>query len=118
MPEARPDCIFCAIVAGDSPAETIDSDEHTVTLMDINPATKGHALVIPRRHIATLNELTPSEDALLGSMIRRAAAIAKERGFEESGYRTVLNCNGHAGQSVFHIHLHVLGGRPMTWPPG
>ena len=111
-------CLFCKIIAGDIRSRKVYEDDELFAFEDINPQAPLHVLVIPRRHIATLNELTPSEDALLGSMIRRAAAIAKERGFEESGYRTVLNCNGHAGQSVFHIHLHVLGGRPMTWPPG
>ena len=93
-------------------------DDELFAFEDINPQAPLHALVIPRRHIATLNDLKASEDALVGSMVRRAAAIAKEQGFDGSGYRTVLNCNSHAGQSVFHIHLHVLGGRAMTWPPG
>ena len=77
-----------------------------------------HVLIIPREHVATLNEIQPNHDAVVGSMIRRAAAIAAERGFAEGGYRTVFNCNAAAGQAVFHIHLHVLGGRTMTWPPG
>jgi histidine triad (HIT) family protein len=111
-------CLFCKIVAGEMRSRKLYEDDELFAFEDINPQAPLHALVVPRRHIATLNDLKGSEDALVGSMVRRAAAIAKERGFDESGYRTVLNCNSHAGQSVFHIHLHVLGGRPMTWPPG
>jgi histidine triad (HIT) family protein len=111
-------CLFCKIVAGEVRSRKLYEDDELFAFEDINPQAPLHALVIPRRHIATLNDLQASEDALVGSMVRRAAAIAKERGFDSSGYRTVLNCNSHAGQSVFHIHLHVLGGRPMTWPPG
>jgi histidine triad (HIT) family protein len=111
-------CLFCKIIAGDISSRKLYEDDELFAFEDINPQAPLHALVIPRRHIATLNDLTSSEDALLGSMVRRAAAIAQERGFDESGYRTVLNCNAHAGQSVFHIHLHVLGGRSLAWPPG
>jgi histidine triad (HIT) family protein len=111
-------CLFCKIVAGEMRSRKLYEDDELFAFEDINPQAPLHALVIPRRHIATLNDLKASEDALVGSMVRRAAAIAKERGFDGSGYRTVLNCNSHAGQSVFHIHLHVLGGRAMTWPPG
>ena len=111
-------CLFCKIVAGEIRSRKLYEDDELFAFEDINPHAPLHALVIPRRHIATLNDLKASEDALVGSMVRRAAAIAKERGFDGSGYRTVLNCNSHAGQSVFHIHLHVLGGRAMTWPPG
>ena len=111
-------CLFCKIVAGEMRSRKLYEDDELFAFEDINPQAPLHALVIPRRHIATLNDLKASEDALVGSMVRRAAAIAHERGFDESGYRTVLNCNSHAGQSVFHIHLHVLGGRAMTWPPG
>ena len=75
-------------------------------------------LVVPRKHIATLNDLAPEDDALVGDMVRRAAAIAKDLGIDARGYRTVFNCNREAGQTVFHIHLHLLGGRPMHWPPG
>ena len=77
-----------------------------------------HVLIVPRRHIASLNELQPGDDELVGEMMRRAAALAKEHGHAERGYRTVFNCNADAGQTVFHIHLHVLGGRPLSWPPG
>lgn len=85
---------------------------------DINPQAPTHVLIVPRRHIATLNDLGPGDDGLVGAMIRRAAAIAKDRGHDDAGYRTVFNCNAGAGQTVFHLHLHVLGGRRFTWPPG
>jgi histidine triad (HIT) family protein len=112
------DCLFCKIVAGDIPAKIVYQDEHLVAFQDINPQAPLHALIIPRRHVASLNELAETDDPLVGEMVRRAAAIAKEHGHAERGYRTVFNCNADAGQSVFHIHLHVLGGRAMAWPPG
>ncbi len=112
------DCLFCRIIAGQSPARMIFEDDEMVAIEDINPQAPLHALVIPRRHVATLNDLSPKDDELVGKMMRRAAAIARERGFAERGYRTVFNCNREASQSVFHIHLHVLGGRRFSWPPG
>jgi histidine triad (HIT) family protein len=115
---AMPDCLFCRVIAREIPAQIVHEDEEIVAFRDINPQAPLHALVVPRRHIATLNDLQPADDALVGSMFRRAAALAKEHGCAERGYRTVFNCNREAGQSVFHIHLHVLGGRPLTWPPG
>lgn len=113
-----PDCLFCKILAGEIPATILAEDETMVVVQDINPQAPLHALVIPRRHIATTNDLTPDDDGLVGAMIRRAAALASERGFGARGYRTVFNCNREAGQTVFHLHLHVLAGRPLTWPPG
>ena len=112
------DCLFCKIIAGDIPGAIVHQDDELVAFRDIDPKAPLHVLIVPRRHIATLNELGPNDDGLVGSMIRRAAAIAKEHGYDESGYRTVFNCNAGAGQSVFHIHLHVLGGRSFHWPPG
>ena len=112
------DCLFCRIIAGEIPGSFLYQDERLVVLRDINPQAPTHALVIPRRHISTLNDLTPEDDALVGEMTRRAAAIAREHGHSEQGYRTVFNCNAGAGQTVFHIHLHVLGGRTLGWPPG
>jgi histidine triad (HIT) family protein len=112
------DCLFCRIVAGEIPAKVVVQDEHLVAFQDINPQAPMHVLIVPRRHVATLNDLAPSDDALVGEMVRRAAALAAEQGYDRRGYRTVLNCNADAGQTVFHIHLHVLGGRPFNWPPG
>ncbi len=111
-------CLFCRIVAGDIPATTIFEDDHLVAFEDINPQAPMHVLVVPRAHVATLNDLDGSHDPLVGAMVRRAAAIAGERGYAERGYRTVFNCNAEAGQTVFHLHLHVLGGRRLAWPPG
>jgi histidine triad (HIT) family protein len=111
-------CLFCKIMAGEIPSKKVYEDEELFAFEDINPQAPLHVLIVPRRHIATLNDIGQSDDGLRGSMVRRAAAIAKTRGVDGSGYRTVFNCNSAAGQSVFHIHLHVLGGRTMTWPPG
>ncbi len=112
------DCLFCKIVSGDIPASLVYRDEHLVAFKDINPQAPLHVLIVPRRHIPALNDLAPQDDALVGEMVRRAGAIAREHGYADQGYRTVFNCNADAGQTVFHIHLHVLGGRAMTWPPG
>lgn len=112
------DCLFCKIVSGEIKGNIVHEDEHVVAFRDINPQAKTHVLIVPRRHIGSLNELTPSEDGLVGEMVRRAAAIAKQEGHAEHGYRTVFNCNADAGQTVFHIHLHLLGGRRFGWPPG
>lgn len=111
-------CLFCKIVAGEIPASKVYEDDQVVAFNDINPQAPTHVLIVPRRHVPTLNDVAASEDALVGAMVRRAAAIAKERGIAEGGYRTVFNCNAAAGQTVFHIHLHLIGGRTMAWPPG
>jgi histidine triad (HIT) family protein len=113
-----PDCLFCKIVEGNVPASIVHRDEHLIAFKDINPQAPLHVLIVPRRHIASLNELGPADDDLVGEMVRRAAAIAREHGVGDRGYRTVFNCNADAGQTVFHIHLHVLGGRGLSWPPG
>lgn len=112
------ECLFCKIVAGEIPGAIVYQDDHVVAFKDINPQAPMHVLIVSRRHIPTLNDLVPSDDALMGEMVRRAAALAAENGYAEGGYRTVFNCNPDAGQTVFHIHLHVLGGRRMGWPPG
>jgi histidine triad (HIT) family protein len=112
------DCLFCKIVAGQIPGTIVHQDDELVAFQDVNPQAPLHVLIVPRRHIATLNDLTPEDDALVGSMFRRAAALAREHGYADRGYRAVFNCNRDAGQSVFHIHLHVLAGRGLTWPPG
>ena len=112
------DCLFCKIIAGQIPASIVFQDDRLIAFKDINPQAPMHVLIVPRRHIATLNDLAPGDDGLVGEMVRRAAALAAENGHAERGYRTVFNCNGDAGQTVFHIHLHVLGGRKLSWPPG
>lgn len=111
-------CLFCRIIAGEIPATKVYEDDTLVAFNDINPQAPMHVLIVPHVHVATLNDLDDKHDAIVGAMVRRAAAIASARGYAESGYRTVFNCNADAGQAVFHIHLHVLGGRTMTWPPG
>ena len=112
------DCLFCKIVAGEIPARLIHEDTDVIAFADINPQAPLHALIVPRRHIATLNDLTPADDSLLGSMFRAAAGLARQHGYADRGYRTVFNCNSEAGQTVFHLHLHLLAGRGLTWPPG
>ena len=111
-------CLFCRIIAGELPARMIHQDDTLVAFHDVNPQAPVHVLVVPRRHVATLNELSADDDGLIGAMQRRAAVIARDLGVAARGYRTVFNCNHDAGQSVFHIHLHLLGGRRMHWPPG
>lgn len=112
------DCLFCKIIAREIPASIVYEDDHVLAFNDINPQAPTHVLVVTKRHIATLNELSSGDDQLVGELVRRAAAIAKARGISAGGFRTVFNTNREAGQSVFHIHLHLLGGRPMHWPPG
>jgi histidine triad (HIT) family protein len=112
------DCLFCRIIRGEIKASVVYEDDRLVVLNDINPQAPLHVLIVPREHIATLNDLDPAHDALVGEMTRRAAIVANEKGYAERGYRTVFNCNREAGQSVWHIHMHLLAGRPMTWPPG
>ena len=112
------DCLFCQIVNRELNASIVYEDDHVVAFNDINPQAPTHVLVVPRRHIASLNELTPEDDQIVGELARRAAAIAKSRGIATGGYRVVFNTNRDAGQTVFHIHLHLIGGRPLHWPPG
>ena len=111
-------CLFCRIVSGDIPASKVFEDERVVAFDDIHPQAPMHVLVVPKVHVATLNELGAAHDELVGALVRTGAAIAKSRGWAESGFRTVFNTNAGAGQTVFHIHLHVLGGRTLGWPPG
>jgi histidine triad (HIT) family protein len=112
------DCLFCRIVKGEIPASVVYKDADLIVINDINPQAPLHVLIIPVEHIATTNDLDPAHDALVGRMQRRAAAIASEHGYAERGYRTVFNCNREAGQTVFHIHMHLLAGRGLSWPPG
>jgi len=112
------DCLFCRIIAREIPGQIVFEDDDLLVFRDINPQAPLHVLIVPKKHIATLNDLAPADDALVGAMFRRAAALANEHGYGERGYRAVFNCNRDAGQTVFHIHLHVLAGRGLTWPPG
>jgi histidine triad (HIT) family protein len=112
------DCLFCRIIRREIPASVVYEDERVLAFNDINPQAPTHVLLVPKRHIATLNDLTHEDDPLIGELARRAAAIAKERGLSGGGFRTVFNTNRDAGQTVFHIHLHLLGGRSLGWPPG
>jgi histidine triad (HIT) family protein len=112
------DCLFCRIITREIPASIVYEDDHLLAFNDIDPQAATHVLIVPKRHIASLSDLQPGDDQIVGEIVRRAAAIAKERGIAERGFRTVFNTNREAGQTVFHIHLHLLGGRSMGWPPG
>jgi histidine triad (HIT) family protein len=112
------ECLFCKIVSGAIPAAIVHKDDELVAFKDINAQAPLHVLIVPRRHVATLNDLSPADDALVGSMLRLAATLAKSHGYDSRGYRTVFNCNAEAGQTVFHLHMHLLAGRGLGWPPG
>jgi histidine triad (HIT) family protein len=112
------DCLFCKIIERKIPASLVYEDERVLAFNDIHPQAPTHVLVVPKRHIASLNEMSTEDDQLVGELVRRAAAIANERGISAGGFRTVFNTNRDAGQTVFHIHLHLIGGRSMAWPPG
>ncbi len=112
------ECLFCKIVAKEIPASLVFEDDQLLAFNDINPQGPTHVLIVPKRHIATLNDLAKDDDEIVGAMVRRAAAIAKDRGIQVGGFRTVFNTNRDAGQTVFHIHLHLIGGRGLAWPPG
>jgi histidine triad (HIT) family protein len=111
-------CLFCRIRDGEIPAKIVHDDPTCLAFEDIHPQAPLHVLVIPRKHIATALDVAEEDEALIGHLHRVAAAIARARGVAAEGYRTVMNCNAGAGQSVFHVHLHVLGGRPLSWPAG
>ncbi|MGI8735139.1 MAG: histidine triad nucleotide-binding protein [Pyrinomonadaceae bacterium] len=111
-------CLFCRIVAGELPAELLHQDELCVVIRDVNPQAPTHLLVIPREHLESLDEAGRQDEETLGHLLRVAARQANEQGLSESGYRTVINTGAGAGQSVFHLHVHILGGRSMSWPPG
>ncbi len=112
------DCLFCKMIAGEIPTDVVYQDEHVFAFRDINPQAPLHVLIVPRIHIATLNDLQPDHNQLVGHLFVVAKKIATDEGVADSGYRTVINCNAEAGQSVYHIHLHLLAGRQMHWPPG
>ena len=112
------DCLFCKIISGDIPADIVYESDSAIAFRDINPQAPTHVLVIPRKHIATINDLNESDKDTVGNLYLAAKEIAQGEGIADDGYRAVMNCNAGAGQTVFHIHLHVLGGRSLTWPPG
>lgn len=109
-------CLFCKIIAGEIPGDFVHQDERCVVLRDINPQAPMHMLVIPREHMESLDDASQKEESLLGHLLRVGARMANEH--ERDSYRTVINTGSEAGQSVFHLHVHILGGRPMNWPPG
>jgi histidine triad (HIT) family protein len=113
-----PQCLFCRIVAGEIPADIVRSDEDLVAFRDINPQAPTHVLLIPRKHIPSVSDLSPEDAETMGKLFLAAKELAKEEGIEDGGYRMVVNAGPDAGQTVFHIHLHLLGGRGMRWPPG
>ncbi|MCB9532443.1 MAG: histidine triad nucleotide-binding protein [Myxococcales bacterium] len=112
------DTIFGKILRGEIPAARVWEDEHCIAFRDVSPAAPTHVLVIPREHLRTANDFVDADPALLGHLLVVAAKIARQEGIAEGGYRLVMNCNPDGGQSVYHVHLHVLGGRQMSWPPG
>jgi histidine triad (HIT) family protein len=112
------DCLFCRIIAGDIPSDVIYQDERSLVFRDINAQAPVHVLVIPREHLESLDDASQKDEAMLGHLLRVAARVANEQGLSDGGYRTVINTGAGVGQSVLHLHLHVLGGRAMSWPPG
>ncbi len=112
------DCLFCKIIAGDIPADIVHETDETLAFRDITPQAPTHVLIIPRRHIARINDIETGDRETVGSLFTAAREIAAAEGLAEDGYRVVMNCNEAAGQTVFHLHLHLVGGRQLTWPPG
>jgi len=111
-------CIFCKIVNGDLAADILYQDDEVLAFRDVAPQTPHHILCIPRKHIATLNDVDEQDNALMGKLVLTASKLAQQLGLAQEGYRLVMNCNDHGGQTVYHIHLHLLAGRAMHWPPG
>jgi histidine triad (HIT) family protein len=113
------DCLFCKIINREIPADIVYEDDHVLAFNDINPQAPTHMLIVPKQHIATLNDIDEDGDlALVGRLQFTAAKLAKQAGFAEDGYRVIMNCNDHGGQTVYHIHMHLMGGRRFTWPAG
>ena len=112
------DCLFCKMAGGVIQPDTVYEDEDVLAFRDINPQAPVHILIIPKQHIATINDLRPEHNELVGKLFQAARHLAEQEGISERGYRIVMNCNAEAGQTVFHVHLHLLGGRGMGWPPG
>lgn len=111
-------CLFCKIVNGNIPCKKVHEDEKSIAFHDINPQAPHHILIIPKVHIPTTNDINAENAAVVGHLFQVASKLAKELGVNDAGYRLVFNCNKHGGQEVYHIHLHLLAGRQMTWPPG
>jgi histidine triad (HIT) family protein len=116
MPEDN--CLFCRLINGEVAADVLYQDARAVAIRDINPQAPVHALVIPKEHVDSLDDLGQRDEALMGHLMRVASRVANQQGLAETGYRTVVNTGAGAGQSVFHLHVHVLGGRDLAWPPG
>jgi histidine triad (HIT) family protein len=116
MPEDT--CLFCRLINGEVAADVLYQDARAVAIRDINPQAPVHALVLPKEHVESLDDIGQRDEALMGHLMRVASRVANEQGLAETGYRTVVNTGAGAGQSVFHLHVHVLGGRDLTWPPG
>jgi len=112
------DCLFCRIIAGEKPGQVVYQDDRAVAFRDVNPQAPVHILVVPRQHIASLAQAEQQDEGLLGHLLLVGAEVARQEGIIERGYRTVVNTGALAGQTVFHIHVHILGGRGMGWPPG
>jgi histidine triad (HIT) family protein len=112
------DCLFCKIREGEIPCDKVYENDDIIAFRDVNPQAPTHVLIVPRKHIATVNDLDEGDKDIVGNMLLVAKKIAADEGIAEDGYRLVLNCNSKAGQTVFHIHMHLIGGRVMTWPPG
>ncbi|BBA37293.1 diadenosine tetraphosphate (Ap4A) hydrolase-like HIT family hydrolase [Methylocaldum marinum] len=112
------DCLFCKMVAGEIKPAVVYENDHVLAFRDIRPRAPVHVLVIPKRHIPTLDDLSESDSALPHELLQAVRKVAHSEGIAETGFRTVINCRGDSGQEVYHLHLHVLGGRPMSWPPG
>lgn len=112
------DCLFCKIVAGEIKPAVVYENDYVLAFRDIHPQAPTHVLIVPKRHIATLDDLSPDDLAISGELLLAASRVAAQEGLSEDGYRTVINCRAHGGQEVYHLHLHVLGGRRMDWPPG
>lgn len=112
------DCLFCKIANKEIKSEIVYEDDEVVAFKDINPKAPVHLLFIPKRHVSSMNEITEDDANILGKILMRIKDVAREQGIDEGGYRTIINCNKDAGQEVFHVHVHLLGGRKFAWPPG
>ncbi len=112
------DCLFCRIISKEIPSDCVFENENMYAFRDINPQAPVHILIIPKTHISTLNDVDDNHKLLVGEILLTSKMLAEKEGIAENGYRTVFNCNKNGGQEVYHIHLHLLGGRKMTWPPG